>query len=198
MQEGNQERKGKEDKSLNDLDSLASGPFSKIEKQCRRPGESDQELTEVVRRLLRDLDNLKEGTQEQEERDAGDQAVFRQAYIPQTLNEVLDPERDIEKRNQGGKEDLIYKNVIGVDEREGVVAENEETTSEGSSESGSERGSNEEAAADKKERAPRGHRHEDRDAKKERKKEVKEAARERRKTKMPKSEKKRRMRASHK
>jgi len=40
-------------------------------------------------------------------------------------------------------------------------------------------------------RIPRGHRHEDRDAKKERKQAVKEAAREKRKQKMPKAEKKR-------
>ncbi|TFK64642.1 RIO1-domain-containing protein [Pluteus cervinus] len=46
------------------------------------------------------------------------------------------------------------------------------------------------------ERKPRGHRHEDKEAKKERKKAVKEEARERRKHKMPKAEKKRAIKKS--
>jgi RIO kinase 1 len=153
-------------KPTNDLDTLASGPFKVIEKQTRRPGESDDELTEALRLLLRSLDDVEEGTQEQEDMAAEDQAVFRQAYIPQTLNEVLDPERDIERRNQGKKEDLIYKNVIGVEEREQKNVDGEASESGSESGSGSDSESDGDETSDRKEKTPRGHRHEDRDAKK--------------------------------
>lgn len=39
--------------------------------------------------------------------------VFKQAYIPQRLNQVIDIERDI-KLAKSGKEDLIYKTLIGL------------------------------------------------------------------------------------
>lgn len=158
------EQNTKDERPLNDLHTLASGPFKVIEKQTRRPGESDEELTEALRLLLMYLGDVEEGNQEQQEMAAEDQAVFRQAYIPQTLNEVLDPERDIERRNEGKKGDLIYKNVIGVDEREeSTFGRN---SSESDSESASASESDGEEAGDKLEKTPRGHRHEDRDAKK--------------------------------
>ena len=54
----------------------------------------------------------------------------------------------------------------------------------------------EDADGTKLERQPRGHRHEDKETKKERKKAVKEEARERRKNKMSKTEKKKRIKAT--
>lgn len=39
--------------------------------------------------------------------------VFKQAYIPQRLDQVIDIERDI-KLAKSGKEDLIYKTLIGL------------------------------------------------------------------------------------
>ncbi|KAH7100336.1 RIO1-domain-containing protein [Auriculariales sp. MPI-PUGE-AT-0066] len=154
-------------------------------------------------------------------------AVFRQAYIPRTLDQVFNPERDAEKLNRGEGGSLIYNNVIGVEASRGKTAaavENVEEEQQGmaaskprkavvhfedgrdasgdelesASDSGDEDDEDEDGEKGDKsgfvERQPRGHRHEDRDAKKERKKAVKEEAREKRKNKMPKAEKKKRVR----
>ncbi|XP_043509004.1 serine/threonine-protein kinase RIO1 isoform X2 [Frieseomelitta varia] len=42
-----------------------------------------------------------------------EEQVFKQAYIPQNLSQVIDIERDI-KLAKSGKEDLIYKTLIGL------------------------------------------------------------------------------------
>ncbi|PWN31762.1 RIO1-domain-containing protein [Meira miltonrushii] len=187
---------------LNTLATLASGPFSKFEYITRGPGESDEELSEGVRNMM--MNAQEEAESGKTTNETFDDAVFRQAYIPQNLNEVFDPERDIEQRNEGHANGLIYANVIGVDGRskeqnstENPAGEEDGSDSDDSDEE--EDSDSEEGAEDgQTKKTPRGHRHEDRDAKKERKKQVKEAAREKRKTKMPKAEKKRRMRTSKK
>lgn len=45
---------------------------------------------------------------------AQEDAVFRSSYIPRTLNEVVDPERDAEILRRGEGKSLIYDGVIGV------------------------------------------------------------------------------------
>ncbi|KAG8763642.1 protein kinase rio1, partial [Ceratobasidium sp. 428] len=135
-----------------------------------------------------------------------DDAVFLKSYIPRTLNDVYDPERDIARLQRGEGKDLIYGDLTGVVQvNEGAAADKrEENTDEGDSETGE--GDSDESAQEGEEgvgngdtfveKRPRGKRHEDKDAKKERKKAAKEEAREKRKHKMPKAEKKRRMKAS--
>ncbi|KIP06204.1 hypothetical protein PHLGIDRAFT_119166 [Phlebiopsis gigantea 11061_1 CR5-6] len=138
-------------------------------------------------------------------------SVFMRSYIPRTLNEVFDPERDVGALNRGEGEKLIYKDTIGiVGPKEQVVdgqrkvqfAEDLEEGSEDGEESATENESGEESQAgedgdeDLKERKPRGHRHEDKEEKKERKKAAKEEAREKRKNKIPKAEKKRKVKTT--
>ncbi|KAJ2788352.1 Serine/threonine-protein kinase rio1, partial [Coemansia helicoidea] len=41
--------------------------------------------------------------------------VFRQSYIPRTLEEVYDYERDVRKINEGKTEELIYQKLVGLD-----------------------------------------------------------------------------------
>lgn len=43
-----------------------------------------------------------------------DEEVFKQAYIPQRLTEVIDFERDINQAKQGLVNDLIYKTLVGL------------------------------------------------------------------------------------
>jgi RIO kinase 1 len=55
------------------------------------------------------------------EQEKVDEEVFKNAFIPKTLNEVYDVERDIFQRKQqedqeNGKPDLIYSTVVGLDE----------------------------------------------------------------------------------
>ncbi|KAI9058388.1 RIO1-domain-containing protein [Trametes sanguinea] len=175
---------------------------------------------------------------------AHEDEVFMRSYIPRTLNEVYDPERDVDVLTRGEGEKLIYKDTIGIvapgqskraedgteswdaaagaadaeiggheeeqpkkaiaKQKKGVsFADEKEETSEEEGEEGEgddseeEDGSEDEEGHDgRKERKPRGHRHEDKQAKKERKKAAKEEAREKRKHKIPKAEKKRRIKAT--
>ncbi|KDR82805.1 hypothetical protein GALMADRAFT_238357 [Galerina marginata CBS 339.88] len=165
---------------------------------------------------------------------AHEDSVFLHSFIPRTLNEVYDPERDVEKHKKG--DELIYADTIGLvpslDKRDGngmaedvtekpnkapvaavgIVApatnagpkvssqdpEEEEGTpqnGERSESSEEEEESEDEGSGEEKdgfvEKKPRGHRHEDKEVKKERKKQAKAEAKEKRKHKMPKAEKKR-------
>ncbi|KIJ17842.1 hypothetical protein PAXINDRAFT_72195 [Paxillus involutus ATCC 200175] len=148
-----------------------------------------------------EADNPENGTREA----AHEDSVFLQSYIPRTLNEVYDPERDIDVLKGGEGKKLIYADTIGlVDPSQPAASEHHVRFGdirEGSDVSDSPSDEDEDDDEGKREgpegRAPRGHRHEDRDAKKERKKAAKTEAREKRKNKMPKAEKKRRIKNSH-
>lgn len=167
-------------------------------------------------------------------KNAADDAVFMNAYIPRTLNEVFDPERDVGALSRGEGAKLIYKDTIGIvapREREphtktvsfagdadagpgqDVAREDSSDSEDDGDGSESDDGSDEEQDGDLEDRKPRGHRHEDREAKKvrsvlsfsacsaspalqERKKAVKADAREKRKHKIPKAEKKRKVKNS--
>lgn len=128
-------------------------------------------------------------------------AVFMRSYIPRTLNEVYDPERDVEVLKSGGGKDLIYKDAVGLvlpeEEREmqatkgkesktvsfeegeastsksadaaastSAKVEEEEDDSASEDESEDEDSGEENEGGGFKERKPRGHRHEDKEAKK--------------------------------
>lgn len=112
--------------------------------------------------------------------------IFLQSYIPRTLNEVYDPERDVEVLTKGDGKNLIYAETIGLmhptpaarQEGQGrthvcfkgeePLNENEDLAGEGGNTSDSEEVESEES--EEKDvldsRTPRGHRHEDREAKK--------------------------------
>jgi RIO kinase 1 len=116
---------------------------------------------------------------------AQDDAVFMSSYIPRNLGEVYDPERDIEAINKGQGEDLIYAGVTGLNTQSAstkgaavIEKESNEATSEKSrrqsiksvrfedeDEQESE-GETEDSDDEDAERKPRWFRHEDRDAKK--------------------------------
>ncbi|XP_076246654.1 RIO kinase 1 [Calliopsis andreniformis] len=64
------------------------------------------------------LDALSEQMTQQNEQEIDpkqqiEEQVFKQAYIPQNLTQVIDIERDI-KLAKSGKEDLIYKTLVGL------------------------------------------------------------------------------------
>lgn len=78
-------------------------------------------------------------------------SVFMRSYIPRTLNEVYDPERDIDVLKGGEGNKLIYAHTI-------------ELVEDASTESGESEVEETEQGPERRE--PRGHRHEDREAKK--------------------------------
>lgn len=125
-----------------------------------------------------------------------DNEVFRNQYIPQTLEEVYDIEKEADKPVDG----LVYKHMLA---HQVAVGNNNKTSEEGS-QSSDEEGSDDDGAAlsgnngsggedwiqfDKG--APRGKKHEDKDEKRLHKLAVKEEKREKRKEKIPKAVKKR-------
>ncbi|KAI9731249.1 MAG: protein kinase rio1 [Claussenomyces sp. TS43310] len=143
--------------------------------------------------------------QVEEERGGGDEAaaqqevdneVFRKQYIPQTLDQVYDIERDAERIQKGGEDELVYRNLLAG--KVAPAADGEETTRGSSSDTEDDEyglGSGDDHSADDESRfdkgPPRGKRFEDKESKKEHKKAVKEEKREKRKEKLPKHIKKR-------
>ncbi|KAG6364270.1 hypothetical protein INS49_005869 [Diaporthe citri] len=125
-----------------------------------------------------------------------DNEVFRNQYIPQTLEQVYDIEADGQKLGTGEGDSLVYRNLLadqvvpskddkaGADGAAQGSADSVDESDDGASlnESGSE--------SDEGDGRPRGKRFLDKDEKRAHKQAVKESKREKRKEKMPKSVKK--------
>merc|ERR1712137_1318093 len=118
-----------------------------------------------------------------------DEEVFKQTFIPRTLNDVLDHERHIIRAQEGLTKDMFYKSVVGLDDdylgKKDAEKESVEDAEEG------EEGEEEEEGEEGETPAERQARLETMD-RKERKQLVKEQKREKRKDKVPKHVKKRR------
>ncbi|XXH04945.1 hypothetical protein Hte_011368 [Hypoxylon texense] len=119
--------------------------------------------------------------------------VFRNQYIPQTLEQVYDIEKDAEAIGEGEGDKLVYRNLLA----DQVVSSKpaEERSSGDESDDGaaldSDGGSDDDDESKFSKGTPRGKRFEDKDEKRQRKHAVKEAKAEKRKDKMPKHLKKR-------
>ncbi|KAI5924990.1 RIO1 family-domain-containing protein [Camillea tinctor] len=127
-----------------------------------------------------------------------DNEVFRNQYIPQTLEQVYDIEKEAQKIGEGEGNQLVYRNLLA----DKVVLPDkagEEQSSDSQSDDGAALDSDEDSDVDEDEDdeskfskgPPRGKRFEDKDEKKQRKQAAKEAKSEKRKEKMPKHLKKR-------
>jgi RIO kinase 1 len=155
-----------------------------------------------------EIDNLLANRPESEDTEV-DNEVFRQQYIPQTLNEVYDAERDIAQIKTEGRDALVYKDLLATnintpsktqhnpnsvpsgddvdDENQGAQLNTSSPSDEATdSSAASHSGDDDEENPSR----PRGRRFQDKDTKKEHKQKVKEEKRERRQTKMPKHLKK--------
>ncbi|KAI0004633.1 RIO1-domain-containing protein [Russula compacta] len=163
-------------------------------------------------------------------RSAHEDAVFKQSYIPRTLGELYNPERDVAALSLDDWQKPIYADTIELvqsTKRDPTDTDNARLDGgeqlsiplpeDGSQESVSDTSSETENqdVVPFEDKRPRGHRHEDRKLKmagsstafiyrlssdfrtQERKRATKAEQRERRKSKMPKAEKKKRIKASH-
>ena len=153
---------------------------------------SNEQMISVLEKLFAAQSRVPESA-EQTAREEVDTAVFRQQYIPKTLEQVYDIERDVEKVRSGMGDDLVYRDLLA-DQSKPPAGEDEVSESEASgteSESGdeSEEKGKDEGTFTKK--PPRGKKHQDKEAKREHKKQVKEEKRQQRAKKMPKHVKKR-------
>lgn len=118
--------------------------------------------------------------------------VFRNQYIPQTLEQVYDVERDVGEVAKGGQDNLVYRDLLA-EKLAPEVPVADEGESASAVEGDSQNSSNDEGEGDNDpfaKKAPRGKRFEDKDAKKEHKKQVKEEKKEQREKKIPKKVKK--------
>ncbi|KAI0452204.1 RIO1 family-domain-containing protein [Xylaria acuta] len=124
-----------------------------------------------------------------------DNEVFRQQYIPQTLEQVYDIEKDAERIGHGEGDKLVYRNLLAdqVVLPKTVNGQVSEDQSDEGAALDSEVDSDEESDGESKflKGPPRGKRFEDKEEKKQRKQTTKEAKSEKRKEKMPKHLKKR-------
>lgn len=134
--------------------------------------------------------------------DVVEEEVFKRAFIPQRLDQVVDFERDV-ARVQGQKEEVLYHTITGMKsdlsgpaEKPALLEDSESSEGSSSEDEGSSCEEADDDETDEKTGAskfanaarPRG---ETADERKERKKAVKEAKKEKRQTKMPKHVKKR-------
>lgn len=123
-----------------------------------------------------------------------DTEVFRNQYIPQTLEQVYDIERDVGEVARGGQDNLVYRDLLAEKLAPEVQMADEEEPAN-VTEDHSQRSSDNEGEGDNDidpfaKKAPRGKRFEDKDAKKDHKKQVKEERKEQREKKIPKKVKK--------
>lgn len=124
----------------------------------------DPALTQALEKLFLERPAVKEGEQATADQEV-DNEVFRKQYIPQTLDQVYDIERDAEKVGQGQKDDLVYRNLLA----DKVPQSGNEADVEGGSSPQSEGDSDSEDTDDESrfdKGTPRGKRFEDKDAKK--------------------------------
>ncbi|QPH02554.1 hypothetical protein C2857_006765 [Epichloe festucae Fl1] len=151
-------------------------------------------VSESLEKLYETRENAADGDDEAAAEFEVDNEVFRNQYIPQTLEQVYNIEKDAQKLSQGEGNDLVYKNLLAdqVVQPKAQGEQGEESSdSEDDSDDGASLSSGESGDESRFEKGtPRGRKFQDKDEKKQHKQEVKEAKREKRKTKMPKHLKK--------
>lgn len=144
-------------------------------------GEGDEET--ILKKRIEEAEQTLEEEEAQDVQSSSnekvDDEVFMKAYIPRTLNEVFDPERDVGALARGEGEKLIYKDTIGIvapkekDEVQSRKVHFDGNAADAQEESEDESGDESEDSEDSDgeegeftERTPRGHRHEDKESKK--------------------------------
>jgi RIO kinase 1 len=128
----------------------------------------DPAMTETLEKLFAERPVVEDSEQAAADNEV-DTQVFRQQYIPQTLDQVYDIERDAEKIGKGQKDDLVYRTLLADKvPMSGNEADAEDTmggsTSPGSEDEDDESDTEDESRFEKG--TPRGKRFEDKDAKK--------------------------------
>lgn len=161
----------------------------------------ERTLEETWQRRSEGADGLEDGADGHIRDDEVDNEVFRKQYIPQTLEQVYDVERDAELVGRGEGANLVYGNLLaskanGRDAGDATAgaasasnSDDDEEDDEDDDGSEGEDGKGD-GWVDKDPKQPRGRRFEDKEEKKAHKAAIKEERREKRKTKMPKHVKK--------
>jgi len=172
-------------------------PSSSSAPATQQTGESEASLIETLGQLMEQLDLEPESsastiTDASSNTTKNDEEVFKATYIPFSLHEVDDPEREIELQKKAAP---ATTSTAAPQDLDSLLPTSNGTAEDGeeSDESASGSGSEEEEGESVHPKDSKLSKEEARALKKQAKKETKEANREKRKTKMPKAEKKRRM-----
>ncbi|ETN39895.1 uncharacterized protein HMPREF1541_06121 [Cyphellophora europaea CBS 101466] len=167
-----------------------------------RSASSSTPNSNELEELEKEIDNLMSNRKETDlEESEVDNAVFRNQYIPQTLNEVYDAERDIDTLNATGQDTRVYKDLLANKPTQpghstspaastSPASDNDSEGSDDAVGAALDGDSDSESYEDEEKGPPRGKRFVDKEEKKAHKAAVKEEKREKRQTKMPKHLKK--------
>lgn len=77
-------------------------------------GGTDSLEEQVLSQWLEQQEELSGKTVSSSAEAAHEDSVFMRSFIPRTLNDVYDPERDVEKLSKGQDNELIYAETIGI------------------------------------------------------------------------------------
>ena len=143
------------------------------------------EMKETLRAMLQKRSKL---TEDERRVEAADDEVFRQSFIPQSLQQIYNIETDAERYQQGQVDDLIHKALLAqATAVKGHLHDSDAKDSQSQSGSNdSDEVSDEGEDVERDKTRPRGKKHIDKDEKRSHKQAVKEEKREKRKSKMPK------------
>lgn len=100
-----------------------------------------------------------------EEQRALENEVFRQQYIPQTLTQVYDVERDTATVEKGGKDQLVYKHLLVNEKNDAPEDESDESGDEEEGSGASDDDDESSVDESKFNKTPRGKKHEDKEEK---------------------------------
>ena len=139
--------------------------------------------------LQTQIDDLMANRPETEDSEV-DNEVFRKQYIPQTLNEVYNAERDINQIQTQGRDALVYKDLLASDTTSQTPQIDNDNSADEGAPLDSESDEDSAGSGSETDQRPRGKRFQDKEEKKAHKLAVKEEKREQRKLKMPKHVKK--------
>ncbi len=149
---------------------------------------------EMANTLQNLLDNRSYEETEEDGQAEIDTEVFRNQYIPQTLEQVYDVERDVGEVAKGGQDNLIYRDLLAEKLASDAPATNDSHSADDVQDSQQPPSTAEEEDSDVEDpfakKGPRGKRFEDKEVKKEHKKQVKEEKKVQRENKIPKYVKK--------
>ncbi|KAF2464252.1 Serine/threonine-protein kinase Rio1 [Lindgomyces ingoldianus] len=153
--------------------------------------EGGMEMKEMKETISRIFDKRARLTEEEKTKEEQDDEVFRNQYIPQTLAQVYDIERDAELVNSGHSDALVYQNLLAKNPNDSSLKPDEPNSEDDENDSESEdEGDEDQDQSIFEKGTPRGKKNMDKENKKAHKLAVKEEKREKRKNKMPKNIKK--------
>ncbi|KAL8764521.1 MAG: hypothetical protein Q9203_007044 [Teloschistes exilis] len=97
------------------VDTLAERTIFSFITAAAAQGSMDPEsMSTILQKLYEERNTTQQerGEEDDDDETEVDTEVFRNQYIPQTLDQVYDIERDVEQIGKGGQDDLVYRDLL--------------------------------------------------------------------------------------